>query len=254
MSDTPNNPDKTIQDLCTLVEHLSVHQRLMAGKIEELAAHHQQIYAQQNTIYTQIDALFSIFSLIGIRHPLPTMRGWPVSPDFVKILISLILELKPETLVELGSGVSTLVGGYGLEKNGKGRLLSIDHDMPFAEITRRNLVLHGLETVAAVHEAPLQNQVFEGEERIWYAINPGILPDSIDLLVIDGPPASIRSDIRYPSLPFFFDRLSDCAVVLLDDAAREGEKDMVRRWTERWPCFTAEFVDTEKGAVILRKN
>ncbi|MFA6010493.1 MAG: class I SAM-dependent methyltransferase [Desulfobacteraceae bacterium] len=249
-----NDTNKTINDLCTLVEHLSVHQRLLAGKIEELFSHHEQIFTQQNRIYSQIDALFSIFSLIQVRYPLPTMRGWPVSPDFVKILISLMLELKPASVVELGSGVSTIVGAYCIEKNGIGELVSIDHDIDFSQVTLRNLELHGLGSLAKVHCCPLEKQVFSGQDHLWYKSNMDFLPSSIDLLVVDGPPAALDNNIRYLSVPFFFERLSPGAVVLLDDAIRPGEKEIVKRWMDEYPCFDEEYVDTEKGAVILRRK
>ncbi len=254
IGDNQSDTNKTINDLCTLVEHLSVHQRLLAGKIEELFSHHEQIFAQQNRIYSQIDALFSIFSLIQVRHPLPTMRGWPVSPDFVKILISLMLELKPEAVVELGSGVSTIVGAYCLEKNGIGELISIDHDIDFSQVTRRNLELHGLGLLAKVHSWPLEKQIFSCQDHLWYKIDLNSIPSSIDLLVVDGPPASLDKNIRYLSVPFFFERLSPGAVVLLDDAARRGEKEIVDRWMIEYPSFEMEYVDTEKGAVILRRK
>jgi len=82
----------TLDKLCRFTEALSVHQRLLSKKIEEIHSNHaQMMYAHQDRIYSQIDALFSIHALINIRHPLPTMRGWPVSPDFVKVLMALIL-------------------------------------------------------------------------------------------------------------------------------------------------------------------
>jgi predicted O-methyltransferase YrrM len=254
MSDLDNDSQQTLKLLCTLVENLSVHQRQLSAKIEELHLHHEQIYAQQNTVYSQIDALFSIFSLITIRHPLPTMRGWPVSPDFVKVLMSVILEKKPAVILELGSGVSTLIGSYSLEKKKKGTLISLDHDPEFAALTRKNLMLHGLASYADVVCCPLKEQNLFGETHLWYDIDKNRLPLAIDILVVDGPPSSYKNTIRYPALPFFFERLSDRAIVVLDDAARPGEKEIVSQWMASYDCFDHDYLDTEKGAVILRKK
>ncbi|WYL93314.1 MAG: hypothetical protein HEQ35_05100 [Gloeotrichia echinulata IR180] len=48
------------------------------------------IITNQKNDYKQIEALFSVFSLLNIRVPIPEMRDWAVSPDFVKIMIEYI--------------------------------------------------------------------------------------------------------------------------------------------------------------------
>ena len=245
---------KTLKHLCNMVEYISVHQRQISGKIEELASHHEQLFAQQDRIYEQVDALFSIFSLIHIRHPLPTLRGWPVSPDFVKIMMSIIFEKKPSVVLELGSGVSTVVGAYCLEKNGHGALLSMDHDPGASQEGGRHLVRHGLDALARVVCCPLVEQEFSGEKHLWYGIEKLTLPAGIDILVVHGHSVTMQQVARYPALPFFMDRLSQGGVVLVDDAAGPGENEIVKRWMEEYPFFDQEYVDTEKGAVILRKR
>ncbi len=40
------------------------------------------------------------------------------SPDFFKLLVETILSEKPKLVVELGSGISTILTGKALEKNG----------------------------------------------------------------------------------------------------------------------------------------
>ncbi len=244
----------SIGNLCKLVEALSVHQRQLSGKIEELHAHHEQLYAHQDQLYSQIDSLFSVFSLIPIRHPLPTMRGWPVSPDFVKILVSLFLEMKPESVVETGSGISTIIGGYCLEKNTVGNLISYDHEENFAHKSSKNLKLHKLENKASVIHAPLTELVLDGELYSWYDVNCISHQDKIDLLVVDGPPGNSGSMARYPALPVFFERLSKNAVIILDDAGREAERQIVERWMSEYDVFEHEYIETEKGTVILRRT
>jgi predicted O-methyltransferase YrrM len=243
----------TLDQLCILAEALSVHQRQLSVKIEEIHSHHAQMYAHEDQIYSQIDALFSIHALINIRHPLPTMRGWPVSPDFVKVLMALILAEKPGKMVETGSGVSSIIAGYCLEKNGRGALVSYDHDEKYAGVSSKNIKSHMLEEMVTVIHAPLKNINVRGETFIWYDPSCIRMQEKIDLLVIDGPPGHLQRMARYPALPVFFDRLSDHAVLLLDDAAREDEKKIVEKWLMEYPCFESEYVDTEKGATILRR-
>ena len=48
-------------------------------------------------------------------------------------------------MVETGSGVSTLVIAYGLEKLGRGRVIALDHDAGYAAGTRHGIVMDPLD-------------------------------------------------------------------------------------------------------------
>jgi hypothetical protein len=85
----------------------------------------------------------------------------------------------------------------------------------------------GLERYARVVHAPL-----EGEPP-WYARAAlERLPDPIDLLVVDGPPAEApgEGERRAPALPALASRLVPGATVVLDDAERPGERAVLARW------------------------
>ena len=104
-----------------------------------------------------VEALFSVFSIIHLRHPLPPMGGWAVSPDFARILVDVILERTPRLVVELGSGVSTLLCAYCLEKNGGGAIVSVEHENEFVRVTAENVRKHRLEQFARVVHVPLRD-------------------------------------------------------------------------------------------------
>jgi hypothetical protein len=55
---------------------------------------------------------------------------------------------------------------------------------------------------------------------------------AIELLVVDGPPAYAQGHglARYPALPVLHDRLAPSATIILDDAERPGEREIIRRW------------------------
>ena len=63
------------------------------------------------------------------------------------------------------------------------------------------------------------------------------VPDGIDLLLIDGPPGygDGMSHSRYPAMPALADRMAPNAMVFLDDADREPEREIVARWSEALP-------------------
>lgn len=200
--------------------------------------------------YRQIEQLFSLFSLVKVKEPLPAMRGWAVSPDFATLVVSAVRERRPNIVVEFGAGVSTLITGYCLTALGQGRLTSIEHDEAYAAQARDEIARHGLGRVVTVVHAPLADVAIEGRTYRWYELPE--LRDPIDLLIVDGPPATEDTHARYPAVPLLIDRLYDGALILVDDGSREGEREIVSRWAERFPMLTVEFKETEKGAYLLR--
>jgi len=219
---------------------------------EERTASAQQ--ATGENLYRQLEALISITSILPLRHPLPPMRGWAISPDFGCLLISEILTGKPRIVVELGSGVSTLLIAYCLEKIGHGRAISFDHDVNFCEKSRAIITAHQLGNIAEVAHAPLKEVQLDTGSWDWYdtaRIDPDI---KIDLLVIDGPPGQIQELSRYPALPLLHAYFSDETVILLDDAARADEQSIIKMWTREFPDFEYEYNPAEKGAAILRRT
>ncbi|MGC2049358.1 MAG: class I SAM-dependent methyltransferase, partial [Gallionella sp.] len=79
--------------------------------------------------------------------PLPIGGGWALTGDAVALLARVALVRKPEAILELGSGVSTLILGQILKRNGRGRLLSVDHDPMWANQTREYVEFLGLQDV-----------------------------------------------------------------------------------------------------------
>jgi predicted O-methyltransferase YrrM len=204
--------------------------------------------------YRQLEALSSLTSCLKLDAPLPRMQGWTITPEFANILVSLIREYRPERVVEAGSGVSTLISAYALRQYNGGKLVSLDHENDFAATTRTALRRHGLEERAAVRDAPLTAVVIGGRSWRWY--DPAALVDlgPIDLLVIDGPPASLGADARYPAMPLLMPQLSAEAVIILDDCRRRGEQQVVDRWLAEFRGFTREYIDTQKGTIVLRRK
>ena len=215
--------------------------------------HLAQQSRERNLNYQQIEALFSIFSLIRLSRPLPAMRGWAASPDFLASLISLIQERKPNTILETGSGVSTLVAGYILKDIGKGKIISLDHDEHYAENSTKELKKHQLDNIASVVYAPLKEYTISGKKMLWY--HTPLLNEIklIDMLIVDGPPESTQKLARYPALPLLIDSLSDDAIIILDDGNREGEQEIVKLWLAEFPGFIHQKIESEKGTVILRR-
>ncbi len=205
-----------------------------------------KIQNQQNNLYRQQQALSSIHHLIDLRSPLPAMGEWAASPDFMQIIIEILLEKKPQTIVECGSGVSSIVIGYILEKNKIGQLYSLEHLEQYAVRNEKLIKQHGLENQVNILHTPLIQRQVNDEEAKWYNISQIADNQLIDILIIDGPTGH-----RYPALPVLFPQLSDTAVIIIDDCKREKDTKNIMRWLQEFP-LTAEWIDTEKGTCILR--
>lgn len=229
---------------------LEVHRRIT----RQLADQHRYLDQQRKMDYRQVEALFSLFFTLQPKLPLPDTRGWAAPPDFLKKLVAEILQRKPELVMEASSGVSTLVIAYCLKQNGKGKVVSLENELQFAEVTRQQLAAHGLSEYATVLHAPLTTVDLRGERWLWYDTGQLDLDRPIDVLVVDGPPGHIQKLCRYPALPMLYRHLNQEAIVLLDDGAREDEREIVRRWEAEFDTLSSEFLDMENGTFVVYRN
>jgi predicted O-methyltransferase YrrM len=176
---------------------------------------------------------------------LPHLGSWKADAGFLRLIESHIRRLRPQTVVEFGAGASSLVAAQALARNGSGVLLSFDQHRDFADQTQAWLASHGLH--AHVRNAPLVEArgTWSGQ---WY--DHGQLPERIDLLIVDGPPWTVHPLTR-GSAESLFDRIPPGGAVLLDDAARPGERIVAAIWRKRWPDFNFRFVRSgSKGTLI----
>jgi hypothetical protein len=211
------------------------------------------LYREVHQIYSQTEASLQLQHLLQPRYPLPPLRGWAVSPDFALRLACTILDSRPATILELGSGASTLVSAYCLERLGRGRVISLDQDQHCADTTTANLQRHGLAALATVIHAPLATNDPASGGYTWYS--PFAIQNlpRIDLLIVDGPAVKTREG-RYPSLPILREYLSDNAVILMDDCDRKSERAIVAEWLDEFKEFRCERFPDEKGTVVFRRR
>jgi hypothetical protein len=201
----------------------------------------------------QLDPLLSVHAMLRLTQPLPAMRGHAMAPDAAVIMISLIRELRPRTIVETGSGVSTLVMGYCLKQLGEGRVVALDHDVSYAEHTDAQVRRHGLTEYATVQYAPLAPVQVHGETHNWYALDRLGGVSAIDLVFDDGPPLGAGAGLRYAALPLLLDKMSERAVYVVNYVGDE-ERANLERWLARYRFLTAETLPTRKGMLVLRRS
>lgn len=209
---------------------------------------------QRDADYRQLESLQALYNVVDPILPLPPMRRWAISPDIAVLVIDEIKKNKPKTIVEASSGVSTLISGYCLKEQGEGRVVSLDHDETYQVISQESVERHGIDSFASVRHAPLVSHDIDGKEWQWYDLNALSDVQEIEMLIIDGPPKDVQSLCRYPALPLLVGKMSHDAIIILDDAARVDEREIVLRWVKEYPEFVASFVETELGTAILRRR
>lgn len=209
----------------------------------------QQTHREVSSLFSQLQSLLALERKLALPQALPAMRGWAGSPDFLLQVAEEVTGRQPGVVMECSSGVSTLVIARALQQVGRGHVYSLEHDAHYGQRTRSLLEQYGLSEWATVLDAPLETVEASGP---WYseAAIPADL-HGIDLLVVDGPPAAVATLARYPALPRLFSRLASGFRVMLDDADRPDEIEMVRRWKQEWPDLTVEHLAAEKGLVRL---
>jgi len=218
-----------------------------------------QLWNRLSLLENEITETQGLVQLSGLNEPFPIPFGgaWALTPDAAAVLAREVVIKRPGTIVELGSGVSTLIVGRLLRQIGAGKLISLDHDPSWAEETRRNIIASGLQDYVEVLDAPLAKQRFDDKEFFWYQIPDKLKQlEQIDMLTVDGPPQSSDSSVlaRYPALPAFAAQLTNHAVIFVDDAKRNPEQKMLRKWLQEYPGWSEKMIDTIPGTCILERS
>ena len=194
----------------------------------------------------------AIQAKLSLSQPLPYTPDWSAAADFIDLIVEHCLQAKPEVIVECSSGLTTLALARCCQMNDRGRVISLENGEDYAEKTRQQLEVFGLEEYAQVIHAPLEKVILD-RDYDWYSLK--LLPEVlIDMLVIDGPSGFIQKNSRYPALPLLFDKFSKQAKVFLDDAGREDEKELVAQWQAEYSGVDHEYLEFERGCSVLDVN
>ena len=200
----------------------------------------------------EMQRLIWLSSRISPRRPLPLRDGMEARPAILNAAWELIRSERPKRVLELGSGLSTLLMAYALEANGEGQLEALENHAQSAAKTRRLLAEHRMQAQAQVLDAPLTPFELDGDSYRWYTL-PDLGADKpVDLLFVDGPAGRLAPMVRYPALPLLRRRLADDAVILLDDTFRAHESQILARWLKTFPDLVLDDRYDSKEFAVLR--
>lgn len=203
-------------------------------KLNDLA--YRALARIQHETLQEAEALMQLYRLFDVQAPMPLLgglaKGWAMEPVTMLSVVDQVLSRKPGLVVECGSGTSTIWIAHALKRIGVGKLISLEHLEQYAQAGRAALDAHGLRGVAEIQKAPLQACQLGGESFEWYEVSSVEDVRDVAMLIVDGPPSSTGPLARYPALPLLRDRLLPGALILIDDAGREDEKNVVERWQQ----------------------
>ncbi|SDE43270.1 Methyltransferase domain-containing protein [Dyadobacter soli] len=182
---------------------------------------HKNILAMQR--------LDKIFSSLTRYYPYSTFA---LDPASLNMVICDIIVNSRKNIVEIGSGISTVVIAKLLEMNGiEASFHSIDADEGWASLINQYLIDEGLTERCKLHYIPLSKSGSHWYDETTIAnLKPAI--GTIDCLVVDGPIAYLpgTKQARHGALAHFQDLLQERHSIFLDDALRPGEREVIARW------------------------
>jgi hypothetical protein len=157
-------------------------------------------------------------------------------PGLVCCLINDIRINRRRTIVEFGSGVSSLVIASALDPRTQ-RLISFEHDEDWANYVSAQLGRLDLLDRCQIVHAPLRPCELSVDISPWYDID--VVRDSlesleVDVVICDGPPAYSHDTrmARYPAIPALQSMLGNTYSVYLDDIDRSSEREIARLWSD----------------------
>ena len=109
-----------IRSLRALHGKVSKKSEQISREIHKAAVENKKI---SMTAYRQTEAFIQLINLLQFKSAIPSTRSWAASPDLLLLIAETVRKNKPSLVVELGSGVSTLVSA----KSGARKVVSIDN-------------------------------------------------------------------------------------------------------------------------------
>lgn len=202
-----------------------------------------ELYHLPFTLRQNTQIVRNTFALTALEKLLSPGIFFPISTPSLELhsllqVVNDIIINQKKTVVEIGPGLSTIVL-CRLKKlnNLPFRFYAVESNAAWIDLIINLLKAEGLEEMVTLIHAPLEDcPLGYAADYQWYSLSALDRHFSgeqkIDLVLVDGPPA-YQADIqfsRYPALPYFKNKLGPSFSFYLDDAARAGETEILKRW------------------------
>lgn len=193
-------------------------------------------------------------SELGLSAERLDWNPWAMKPWKLEFLIGLIEKKPPRCVLELGSGVTTLVLAALAEKHGF-ELLSLENY--HGSIGRLHRLSGGLDCARhiRVQQCVLgRKRSPGGASYFWFNANLEAYRGRFDFVVVDAPAGRLVG--RRGTLPEIEPYLAEGHRIVLDDCNRRHERACLAEWGGRYPALNVrQYVDYPDIAVLqLRKT
>ena len=189
-----------------------------------------------------------------VRPVLPeTDSRWPITRELGLLLGRLIADHGRRAVLEFGAGSSSLVTATVLSNRGGGRLTSLEQDVSWC---------NGIWSQVTAVDGGFDGELVAVEPHLRFSrIGLHHQFDVADVLSRRGPFDMVLIDApqywlgRAGALPTVAPHLSDGALIVLDDAARKGERWALYRWLRSYPGLELVAYDQSfggRGVAVLR--
>lgn len=210
-------------------------------------------------IFGRPDPLYPLASLesagagIGVPELVPALSGktlgaYAMDGDSIRYFWHRLQKEKPRTIIECGSGLSTLIlaayaASMKLQGHGKVRILSVEQSEAECDRTRASLAERKLGETVSLHHAPITS------DGRYQPSNDALLASldgtSADWLIVDGP--SGPKGCRYWAMADLLPYCSPNARWFLDDSFRDAEMSVLDRWAKEGLAEVEGIVPMRRG-------
>jgi Methyltransferase domain len=152
----------------------------------------------------------------------------------------------PGPVLECGSGATTLLLGILCGRRDV-EVWSLENSVEWQERVMEALKSIGISSVH-VCTSPL----IEYGDFVWYDPPLAQMPKEFSLVICDGPPGTTKGG-RYGLLPVMGNRLPSGSTILLDDAGRPGEVELIKKWEDE-ASFETEVIKTQGSEYALMRR
>lgn len=206
---------------------------------------------RKNTLRPEVNAIEELFDNNFLKEELKPIiqleksNLWTLDYEVLNFLWEEIHINKPKVILEFGSGTSTKMFFEYFRKriDQKHSLITIDQDKSFLEKTIKDIG----EINSNISFHPILCPLIETGYRIDFGYLNDIIKKvgSVDMVLIDGPSGGWM--IRENALPSILEFCNKGAKWYLDDAFRDSEMEILRKWKKHPQIKVNGIVNIGKG-------
>lgn len=217
----------------------------------------QDVLNIQRNIFSQ-NCLATLFN----GYPYLPYSNSAIDYHSLHILVNDIVINGRESIIEFGSGISTIIFGRLCKINKlNAKLYSIDDNEGWYTIMKDKIKDENLEDYITLIYAPLTDVTINlpsAHSLKWYntqILNRELGDKTFDMALTDGPMAYLKEieRSRYPALPYLKDRLRENYSIFLHDSNREGEISIIKDWQKVLDTANIRFTEKLAGFIVGRK-